>query len=103
VHATVPKHSVNPKCIPSPFIPGAPRETSVQDVMRPQSFQDSMTTDQPTEQTVGASVMTRGGTGVGARWRKRNPRQLHVHYIFFSLSVKRHTDLIGVQGRMEQN
>ena len=24
VHATLPKHSVDPKCIPKPFIPGAP-------------------------------------------------------------------------------
>ena len=32
VHATVHKHSVDTKCIPKPFIPGAACETSVNDV-----------------------------------------------------------------------
>jgi hypothetical protein len=55
VHVTVSKRSVDPKCIPKPFIPGAPCDTSVQDVLRPQPFQDSMTTVQPTApQAVGA-------------------------------------------------
>jgi hypothetical protein len=31
VHATVPKRSVDPKCIPKPFILGAACETSVHD------------------------------------------------------------------------
>jgi hypothetical protein len=67
VHATVSKHSVDPKCIPNPFIPGAPRDTSVQDVLCPQSFQDSMTTDQLTVQTVGSSVMTGGDEPGGGK------------------------------------
>jgi hypothetical protein len=42
VHATVPKRSVDPKCIPKSFIPGtAACETSVHDVLTPQQFQDS--------------------------------------------------------------
>ncbi len=66
VNSTVSKHSVDPKCIPNPFIPGAPRDTSVQDVLCPQLFQDSMTTDQPT-QTVGTSVMTGGDESGGGK------------------------------------
>jgi GTP cyclohydrolase II len=37
VHATVPKHSVDPKCIPKHFI-DAVCETSVHDVLTPQQF-----------------------------------------------------------------
>ena len=44
VHATV------SKCIPKSFISGAASETSVHDVLGPQPFQDSITTDQPTAQ-----------------------------------------------------
>ena len=54
MHAIVPKHSVNPKCIPKPFIPGAPCDTNVDGVLCPQAFQDSMTTAQPTSQAAGA-------------------------------------------------
>ena len=31
IHAAVPRHSVDPKCIPNPFIPDAPCDTSVED------------------------------------------------------------------------
>jgi hypothetical protein len=48
VHATVPKGSVHPKCIPKHFIPGAACETSVRDVLAPQQFQDSINTAPPT-------------------------------------------------------
>jgi hypothetical protein len=42
VHATVPKHSVDLKCIPKSFIPDmAACETSVHEVLTPQQFQDS--------------------------------------------------------------
>ena len=51
VHETVTKYSVYPKCIPPPFISAAASETSVYDVLGPQPFQDSITTDQPTVQT----------------------------------------------------
>ena len=51
VHVIVPKSSVDPKCIPKPFIPGALCDTSVDDVLRAQG---SMTTAQPTAQAVGA-------------------------------------------------
>ena len=54
VHGTVPKRSVDPKCIPKAFIPGAPCDTSVHDVLRPQPFQDSIATAQQTAQEVGA-------------------------------------------------
>jgi hypothetical protein len=47
VHATVLKRIVGPKCIPKPFIPGAPCDT-VHDVLAPQPFQDSITTAPPT-------------------------------------------------------
>ena len=52
VHVTVPKRSVDLKCIPNPFIPDTPCDTSVHDVLVPQPFQDSITTDPPTTQTV---------------------------------------------------
>jgi hypothetical protein len=35
VHGTVSDRSVDPKCIPKPFIPGAACETSVHDVLAP--------------------------------------------------------------------
>ena len=38
VHTTVPKHSVDPKCIPKSFIPITACETSVDDVLTPQQF-----------------------------------------------------------------
>ena len=50
VHATVPKTSVDPRCIPKHFAPDAACETSVPDLLSPQPFQDSMTTAPPTTQ-----------------------------------------------------
>ena len=45
----MPKCSVDPKCIQNPFIPGTTCDTSVHDVLRPQPFQDSITTVQPND------------------------------------------------------
>jgi hypothetical protein len=40
VYATLPKRSVDPKRVPRPFNPDAVCETSVHDVLAPQTFQD---------------------------------------------------------------
>ena len=47
--ATVPKRIVDPECAPKPFDPDAACETSVNDVLVPQPFQDCITTDPPVE------------------------------------------------------
>ena len=47
VHAPVPKRSVDPRCIPKPFVPDTACETSVHDVQAPEPFQGSMTTTTP--------------------------------------------------------
>ena len=67
VHATVPKRSVDPKCIPKPFIPGAPCDTSVDDVLRPQPFQESITTARTTEVCAQKQFKERQATDNGVK------------------------------------
>jgi hypothetical protein len=80
VHATVPKRSVDPKCIPKHFIPGAACETSVHDVLAPRQFQDFITTAPPTAVSAQKSHKERQVQGKGVKtsafkgiWKTNRP------------------------------